>query len=75
MADQEEGIYARIPIGELTLEDAYSAVDDVTFWDESMPQILYHFHIGVDDYYRLSVYQHRLLYDFLIRQGVIDGDT
>ncbi len=72
----EEGVYARIPIGDLSLEDAYAAVDDVTFWDETMPPILYHFKMGVADYYQLTVGQHRLLYDFLIRQGVIDdGDS
>ena len=75
MADKE-GVYARIPINELTLEDAYAAVEDVTFWDETMPPILYHFKgIGVADYYRLTVAQHRLLYDFLVGKGIVDGDA
>ena len=75
MAEQE-GIYVRIPINEVTLEDAYAAVEDVAFWDETMPPILYHFKgIGVADYYRLTVGQHRLLYDFLVGNGVIDADS
>lgn len=65
----EDGVYARIPIGELTLRDAYNAVEDASFWDETMPPILYHYRLGVGDYYELTVLQHRLLFDYLVEKG------
>lgn len=66
----DEGVYARIPVAELSLSDAYAAVDDVSFWDETMPLLLDHFKIGLDDYYKLTVYQHRLLVDYLASKGL-----
>jgi len=66
----DEGIYARIPISELTLEDAYAAVEDVSYWDETMPVVLHQFNIGVGDYYKLTVHQHRLLVDYLVEKGI-----
>ena len=71
----EEGIYARIPIAELTLEDAYQATEDASFWDATMPPVLFHYQLSVADYYKLTVYQHRLLVDYLANQGLISGDT
>ena len=70
----EDGIYARIPIGELSIEEAYDQVEDPSFWDDTMPAIMFHFSVG--DYWKLRVVEHRRLYDFLIERGAItDGDS
>lgn len=73
MAEAPNGVYARIPIDELTLTDAYEAVEDASYFDLTMPAVLYHYSLTLEDYGRLTVYQHRLLVDFLEQQGLVDG--
>lgn len=67
----EPGVYAKIRIDELTVADAYQAVEDPSFWDETMPPVLYHYRLSLEDYERLTVYQHRLLCEWLAEKGVI----
>lgn len=73
MSEEQAGVYARISIDELTLADAYQAVEDPSWWDETMPPILYHYRLSIEDYGRLTVFQHRLLYDWLAKKGVVDA--
>lgn len=72
MSETPEGIYARIPLHELSLSEAANVVDDPAFWHDTMPTILFHFSVG--DYWQLTVGEHRRLYDFLIVRGLVDGD-
>jgi hypothetical protein len=72
MADVPEGIYARIPLGEVTLAEAVNVVEDPSFWYDTMPPVLFHFSIA--DYWELTVGDHRRLVDFLIDRGLVDGD-
>lgn len=69
----EEGVYARIPIHDLTVGEAYEQVEDPSFWDDTMPAILYHY--SVVDYWALRVIEHRRLYDWLVEQELISGDA
>ena len=72
----DEGVYARIPIGELTLLEAVEQVDDSSWWDDTMAPILYFYKMSVDDYWSLTVKQHRSLVEFLEKSGVVkDGGS
>lgn len=67
--------YAKIPIGELTLREAVNVIDDPSWWDKTLPPILLHYRISPSEYWELTVYQHRLLYDWLVGIGVVkDGE-
>jgi len=67
--------YAKIPIQELVLSEAVNVVDDASYWDTTMPALLYFYKITVADYWSLTVYQHRLLWDWLVNAGMVkDGD-
>jgi hypothetical protein len=59
---------AKIPIGDLTLEEAYNQVEDPSYWSETMPVVLFHFSIG--DYWQLRVSEHAALLDFLTERGL-----
>jgi hypothetical protein len=66
-----DGIYARIPLVELTIAEAYGQVEDPSFWVETRALILFNFpQIRVEDYWGLTVGDHRELYDFLAGQGL-----
>jgi hypothetical protein len=68
-----EGVYARIPISDLTIGEAYEQVEDPSFWDETMPALLFHF--SITDYWGLRVIDHRRLWDWLAQQGLVSGDS
>lgn len=64
--------YAKIPLDEITLAEAATQVDDASWWDDTMPPILlYYKQITVDGYWLLSVKEHRLLYEWLEKSGVV----
>lgn len=68
--------FAKIPLGELTLSEAASVVDDPGYWDETLPPILYFYKMSVADYWQLTVKQHRLLADWLASSGLVkNGDS
>ena len=72
----DDGIYARIPIAELTLAEAVDQVDDPSWWDNQMAPVLYFYKMSVGDYWSLTVKQHRLLVEFLEKSGLVkDGDS
>ncbi len=71
---EEEGVFARIPIQDLTLGEAVNSVDDASYWDRTMPAVLYFYKMAVADYWGLTVYQHRLLWDWLVDGGMVDSD-
>ena len=68
-----EGVYARIPLGQLTLAEAYEQVEDPSFWDDTMAPILFHY--SVSDYWSLRVVEHRRLWEWLVTQRLADGDA
>lgn len=65
-----EGVFVRIPLPDVVLSDAVNLVEDPSFWDETMPPVLFHYRMSVTDYWSLTVKQHRLLVDFLIARGL-----
>jgi hypothetical protein len=65
-----EGVYVRIHLPDVVLSDAVNLVEDPVFWDETMPPVLHHFHMNLNDYWSLTVRQHRLLVDYLIARGL-----
>lgn len=67
----DPGIYARIPIADLSIAEAYEQVDDPSFWDKTMPDILFHF--NVPDYWALRVHEHGRLWEWLQRKGLVDA--
>lgn len=70
-----DGVYARIPIGDLTVEQARGAVEDDTFWDQTMPAVLHAFpQLTRSDYEQLTVFQHRLFVEFVSNEEP-DGDA
>jgi len=54
----------KVPAGDLLLEQAYRYVDDPSFWDVTMPDILASYpQLTVADYWKLTVTEHRFLYE------------
>ena len=74
--DNPGPVYAKIPIGELTLAEAADQVDDPSWWQDTMPAVLHFFNVG--DYWALTVDDHRRLVAWATAQGLIteadDGD-
>ena len=70
MGDSPNGVYARIPVQDLRLSEAYETVEDASYWDETMPAVLYHYNLTLEGYGELTVYQHRLLVDYLKGLGL-----
>lgn len=68
MADVPDGLYARIPLGEVTLAEAVGVVDDPAWFYDTMAPILFHF--TVFDYWVLTVADHRRLFDYLVARGL-----
>lgn len=75
MADSPNGVYARIAVQDLRLSEAYEAVEDVSYWNQTMPAVLYHFNITLTDYEQLTVYQHRLLVEYLVAEGLVNAES
>lgn len=75
-ADAEEpGAYARIPILDLTLEEAKDIVEDGSFFDNTRLAVLFHFpQIGLDDYWQLRVGDHYEIVRFLEGRGLLGGN-
>lgn len=74
MAD-DQGIFGRIPLAELTLDEARSIVEDASWFDRMRMPILFHFpQVGVDDYWSLRVGDHRNMVDYLVSLGLTDGN-
>lgn len=72
--DLPDGIYARIPLNDLTLAEAVGQVEDPSFWHDTRIAILAHFsQIRIDEYWDLTVGDHRALCDWLIDRGVLSG--
>ena len=72
----EEGIFARIPLNDVTLAEARDLTeDDGVFFEASMPAILFHYsQIALEDYWSLTVGDHRRLFDWLVLKGLVaDG--
>lgn len=74
MSDQtSNGIYVRTPLPDVTVEEAYGHVEDPSYWDDTMAPILHHFNLSLGDYGKLTVYQHRLLFEYLVGRGLADA--
>lgn len=73
MGDVPDGVYARIPISDLTIGEAYEQVEDPSFWDTTMAPILFYF--SVSDYWGLKVHEHGRLYEFLKARGLVDAES
>lgn len=73
MTEAPNGVYARFKVQDLRLSEAYEVVDDASYFDHTMPAVLYHFNLSLEDYGELTVYQHRLLVDFLEAQGLVNA--
>lgn len=70
-----DGIYARIPLQDVTLDEARSLVEDATFFTRTRIPILFHFpQVRLEDYWGLSVGDHREMVDYLIGLGLVHGD-
>lgn len=66
--------YAKIPVADLSLDEASDASSDGgVFWLASMPAVMMHYKLGRDEYWRLSVAEHRALFDYLVFTGVDVG--
>jgi hypothetical protein len=63
--------HIKIPLPEVSLLEAANAVEDASYWDRTMPAVLYFYKITVADYWSLTVYQHRLLWDWLVEGGMV----
>lgn len=72
----DDGIYAKIPLVDLTLAEACDQVEDDSFWHRTRVAILAHFpQVGLNDYWDMTVGDHRDLYDWLVAKGEIDGES
>lgn len=72
----EEGIFARIPLEDVKLNEAADLVDDPGWFEKTRVPVLFHFpQIGFDGYWDLTVGEHRKLVDFLVASGLLSGDT
>lgn len=65
-----EGVFVRVSLPDVVLSDAVNLVDDPSYWDETMPPVLFHYRMSVADYWNLTVHQHRLLVDYLTARGL-----
>ena len=59
---------AKIPIGQLTLEEARGVVEDPSYWVDTLPVVLFHY--SVSDYWGLTVDEHNSLIDYLVERGL-----
>jgi hypothetical protein len=66
--------HIKIPLPEAVLSEAANLVDDPSYWEQTMPPILYFYRMSVGDYWGLTVYQHRLLWDWLVEGGMVNAD-
>jgi hypothetical protein len=67
----DQGIFARIPLNDVTLAEAADLVDDKGAWfRETRIPVLFHFS-QVTDYWSLTVGDHREMVDFLSARGLI----
>ena len=67
--------FVKVPPDLCPLSLAYQAVDDPSYWDTTMPAILFFYKMSVADYWSLTVYQHRLLWEWLVNSGMVkDAD-
>jgi hypothetical protein len=66
-----DGIYARIPLGEVTLTEACDLVEDKGEWFHTtrIAVLFYFSQVTVDGYWNLSVGTHGQMVDFLIGRG------
>lgn len=68
----EEGVFARIPLADVTLAEAKDLVDDSTWFEQTRIPVLYHFpQVTIDGYWDLSVGDHRELVRYLEARGLI----
>ena len=64
--------FAKIPLDDLTLTEAYEQVDDPSWFDQTLPLVLFHFsQFTVADYWSLTVGEHRALVAFV--EGAADA--
>ena len=62
--------YARILLDDLTIGEAADLVEDGSWFHETRLPILFHFsQVGLDDYWQLTVKDHRELYEFIEARG------
>lgn len=67
----EQGLFARIPLDDVTLEEARALVDDPSFFESTRISILANFTVRVDEYWNLRVGDHREMVDYLTARGLI----
>ena len=71
--------HAKIPLDEISLAEAMGVVDDGSWWVETMPPLLIHYPVqlpSVAAYWELSVREHRSLFEWLVKSGVVkNGDN
>ena len=72
---EPQGIFGRIPLADLTLDEARDLVEDASWFDRMRMPILFHFpQVGVDDYWQLRVGTHGEMVAYLVGLGLTDGD-
>lgn len=68
---EPEGIFARIPLDEVTLAEAAEIVEDASFFHQTRIPILFHFNLSLADYWSLTVGDHREMVEFLTVRGLV----
>lgn len=72
LSTEENGVYARIPLADVTLAEAADIVEDPSFFVTTRVAILFHFpQVDVEGYWGLSVGDHREFYDYLVGKGLV----
>lgn len=64
---------AKVPLGDVRLEDAKDAVEDSSWFFITMPPVLFHYRLSIAEYWALRTYEHRLMVDYLVEKGLLDG--
>lgn len=67
----EQPIFAKIPLDDVTLEEARALVDDPSFFEKTRIPILAHFTVTVDGYWSLNVGTHREMVEYLTGRKLI----
>jgi hypothetical protein len=71
-------LFAKVPLDEVSLAEAMGVVDDGSWWVDTMPPILLNFPVQVpslDAYWSLTVRDHRSMFEWLLKSGVVkNGD-
>jgi len=66
----DEGIFARIPLTEVTLTEAAGLVEDPSYFESTRIAVLFHFpQVSLDGYWSLTVGDHRDMVDYLVVRG------